>query len=108
MLRKKNRDIKVLEISSEYDISDDSFETYVLSELESLFNKSLEKLPERCREVFELSRFHGLKNREISAKLNISEKTVENQVTKALHILKEELKDYLPLLALFEFFHFLR
>ncbi len=107
-LRKKNRNIKIQEISNEHDISDESFETYVLSELELLFTKSLEKLPERCREVFELSRFHGLKNREISEKLNISEKTVENQVTKALHILKEELKDYLPLLALFDFFHFLR
>ena len=107
-LRKKNRSLKLQEISNEHDISDESFETYVLSELESLFNKSLEKLPERCREVFELSRFQGLKNREIAVKLNLSEKTVENQITKALHILKEELKDYLPLLALFSFFHFLR
>jgi RNA polymerase sigma-70 factor (ECF subfamily) len=107
ILRKKNRDVKVQEITDEHDFTDESFETYILSELETLFNKSLNKLPERCREVFELSRFHGLKNREIAAKLNLSEKTVENQVTKALHILKEELKDYLPLLALFEFFHFL-
>jgi len=108
LLRKKNRNIIVQEITNECDITDESFETYILSELETLFNKSLNKLPERCREVFELSRFQGLKNREIAAKLNLSEKTVENQVTKALHILKEELKDYLPLLALFEFFHFLR
>ena len=108
ILRKKNRNIIVQEITVEHDLTDESFETYILSELETLFNKSLNKLPERCREVFELSRFHGLKNREIAAKLNLSEKTVENQVTKALHILKEELKDYLPLLALFEFFHFLR
>jgi RNA polymerase sigma-70 factor (ECF subfamily) len=106
--RKRNTDLKVQEITKDHDITDESFDTYVLSELETLFNKSLEKLPERCREVFELSRFNGLKNREIAAKLNLSEKTVENQVTKALHILKEELKDYLPLLALFEFFHFLR
>ncbi|MEI6139887.1 MAG: RNA polymerase sigma-70 factor [Mariniphaga sp.] len=106
--RKRTADLKVLEITKDFDIPEESFDTYVLSELESLFNKSLEKLPERCREVFELSRFHGLKNREIAAKLNLSEKTIENQVTKALHILKEELKDYLPLLALFDFFHFLR
>ncbi len=107
VLRKNNRNIKVQEISNEHDIADASFETYILSELETLFSKSLTKLPERCREIFELSRLHGLKNREIAAKLNLSEKTVENQITKALHILKEELKDYLPLLALFEFFHFL-
>lgn len=108
VLRKKNRNIKVQEISKENDIADEAFETYILSELETLFNKSLTKLPERCREVFELSRLHGLKNREIAAKLNLSEKTVENQITKALHVLKEELKDYLPLLILFEFFHFLK
>lgn len=108
VLRKKNRNIKVQEISNEYDIADGAFESYILSELETLFNQSLNKLPERCREVFELSRLHGLKNREIAAKLNLSEKTVENQMTKALHILREELKDYLPLLILFEFFHFLK
>ena len=108
LLRKKTKNLKVQEITNEHDATDESFDTYVLSELETLFNKSLEKLPQRCREVFELSRFHGLKNREIAAKLNLSEKTVENQVTKALHILKEELKDYLPLLALFEVFNFLK
>jgi RNA polymerase sigma-70 factor (ECF subfamily) len=104
LLRKKNKNIKVEEIITGYNVPDESFETYVLSELEILFNKSLNKLPDRCREIFELSRFHGLKNREIAGKLNLSEKTVENQITKAIHILKEELKDYLPLLALFGFF----
>lgn len=108
ILRKKNRNIKFQEISNEHDFADESFETYILSELETLFNRSLNKLPERCREIFELSRLHGLKNREIALKLNLSEKTVENQVTKALHVLREELKDYLPILALFETFHFLR
>jgi RNA polymerase sigma-70 factor (ECF subfamily) len=104
LLRKKNKNIKVEEINTGYHVADESFETYVLSELEALFNKSLDKLPDRCREIFELSRFRGLKNREIAGKLNLSEKTVENQITKAIHILKEELKDYLPLLALFGFF----
>ena len=80
--------------------SDVTFETFVLKELEDLFEASLNKLPERCREIFELSRFEGLKNKEIAAKLNLSEKTVENQMTKALRILKKELKDYLPLFLL--------
>ena len=89
------------------DLAGDSFETYVLAELETLFRSGLEKLPGRCREVFELSRFEGLKNREIAVKLDISEKTVENQMTKALRILKIELKDYLPLLILFESYNFI-
>ena len=108
LLRKKDRNVKVQEITNETPFADELFETFVLSELEALFNKSLDKLPEHCREVFEMSRLHGLKNREIAAKLDISEKTVENQITKALHILRNELKDYLPLLILFDFFHFLR
>ena len=108
LLRKKDRNVKVQEITNEMAVSDELFETFVLSELEALFNKSLSKLPERCREVFELSRLQGLKNKEIAAMLNLSEKTVENQITKALHILKTELKDYLPLLILFDLFHFLR
>lgn len=105
-LRKKERNIKVQEITNEEAFTDELFESFVFSELEALFNKSLEKLPDRCREVFELSRFQGLKNREIAVKLGISEKTVENQMTKALHILKTELKDYLPLLLIFDFFLF--
>jgi RNA polymerase sigma-70 factor (ECF subfamily) len=108
VLRKKNRSIQMKEISDGHEVADESFETYILSELENLFNRSLGKLPERCREVFELSRLHGLKNREIAEKLNLSEKTVENQMTKALRVLREELKDYLPLLVLFQVFHFLR
>jgi RNA polymerase sigma-70 factor (ECF subfamily) len=91
----------VEEITAEHDIAVEPFETYVLSELEALFKKSLNKLPERCREIFELSRFQGLKNREIAEMLHLSEKTVENQMTKAIRILKEELKDYLPLLTFF-------
>lgn len=45
-----------------------------------------------------MSRFDGLKYTEIAAALHISEKTVENQMGKALKILREALKDYLPLI----------
>ncbi len=88
-------------------VVDDS-ETFVESELEAIFMKGLEKLPPRCREVFELSRFEGLRNPEIAQRLNVSEKTVENQITKALRILRVELKDYLPLLLLFQSYFFLK
>lgn len=108
LLRKKNRSGTVQEISTDKNIVDDSYDSYIFSELKTMFMNSLSKLPERCREIFELSRLSGLKNREIADKLNLSEKTVENQVTKALHILKEELKEYLPLLILFEYFYFLK
>jgi len=51
--------------------------------------------------VFKLSRFEELKYAEIAEQLNISVKTVENQMGKALKIMREQLKDYLPLLIVF-------
>ena len=64
------------------------------SELSVRIDEALKKLPEKCRQVFELSRFEGLKYRDISDKLDISVKTVEAQMSKALKILREHLKDY--------------
>nr|WP_295929011.1 RNA polymerase sigma-70 factor [uncultured Dyadobacter sp.] len=45
-------------------------------------------LPEQCRKVFRLSREHGMNNKQIAHSLAISEKTVENQLTKALRVLR--------------------
>ena len=75
--------------------------TVIASELEERIYKALNKLPEQCRLVFKLSRFEELKYAEIAEQLNISVKTVENQMGKALKIMREQLKDYLPLLIVF-------
>jgi len=75
--------------------------TVMASELEDRIYKALTKLPEQCRLVFKLSRFEELKYAEIAEQLNISIKTVENQMGKALKIMREQLKDYLPLLIVF-------
>jgi RNA polymerase sigma-70 factor (ECF subfamily) len=64
-------------------------------ELERLYQQALEQLPERCREVFVLSRQQQLKYSEIAAIMNISVKTVENQMGKALKILHKQLREYL-------------
>jgi RNA polymerase sigma-70 factor (ECF subfamily) len=72
----------------------------VTAELESRIKSALQRLPEKCREVFELSRFENRKYSEIADHLNISVKTVETQMSKALQILKEELKDYLMIIIL--------
>ncbi|VAW17976.1 RNA polymerase ECF-type sigma factor [hydrothermal vent metagenome] len=66
------------------------------SELETLIDESLNKLPPRCREIFKLSRFEGLKNQEIAEKLGISKRTVELQISNALKRLREDLRPYLP------------
>lgn len=69
-------------------------------ELEVKINHTIDSLPEKCREVFVLSRFEGLKYNEIAEKLNISVKTVESQMSKALSVLRQNLKEYLSLLIL--------
>jgi RNA polymerase sigma-70 factor (ECF subfamily) len=66
-------------------------------ELEKRLEQALKKLPERCREVFLLSRRQQLKYAEIAAVMDISVKTVENQMGKALKILHTELREYLHL-----------
>jgi RNA polymerase sigma-70 factor (ECF subfamily) len=65
-------------------------------ELEGRIQQAIEHLPEQCRLVFKLSRFEELKYSEIAEQLNISVKTVENHMGKALKIMREHLKDYLP------------
>ena len=66
-------------------------------DIEVILINAINSLPEKCREVFILSRMEGLKYREIAERLNISTKTVENQIITALKKLRVELKDYLPL-----------
>lgn len=67
-------------------------------ELEDKLNEVLNTLPERCRQIFMLSRFENKKNREIAEELDISVKAVEKQISKALTNIRIEMKDYLPLL----------
>jgi RNA polymerase sigma-70 factor, ECF subfamily len=71
------------------------------NELESRIAQAVESLPEQCRLVFKLSRFEELKYAEIADQLGISVKTVENQMGKALRVLREKLADYLVFMLLF-------
>jgi RNA polymerase sigma-70 factor, ECF subfamily len=70
-------------------------------ELEDKLNEVLNSLPERCRQIFLLSRFENKKNKEIAEELEISVKAVEKQITRALATIRTEMKDYLPLLLFF-------
>ncbi|MBC9931083.1 RNA polymerase sigma-70 factor [Chitinophaga qingshengii] len=62
-------------------------------ELRERIHYAVERLPEQCRRVFKLSRYQGLKNAEIARELELSVKTVENQMTIALRQLKAALLD---------------
>ena len=64
-------------------------------ELEKKIHSALNELPEQCRTIFQMSRFDELKYREIADKLGISVKTVENQMGKALKLLRLKLVDFL-------------
>ena len=69
-------------------------------ELESKVRAALQELPEQCRTIFQLSRFEELKYREIADKLGLSVKTVENQMGKALKIMRTKLADYISVVWL--------
>ena len=66
----------------------------------SMSPEDLEKLSSDVREVFEMNRFNGLTYREIATRLELSPKTIEARMSKALKTLRHELKDYFPLLLL--------
>lgn len=71
------------------------------AELQERINRAIEGMPEQCARIFKMSRFEQLKYQEIADQLGLSIKTVENQMGKALKIIREALKDYLPLFILF-------
>jgi RNA polymerase sigma-70 factor (family 1) len=75
-------------------------EALLADELSTRLQRAIGRLPEQCRRAFELSRFEELSYKEIADHLGIAAKTVENQIGKALRILRVELSDYLPLFLL--------
>lgn len=96
---RKNKKYHIDELNPTlHDSSEDgSEEQFLYGELKQHITLAIDMLPPRCRTVFQLSRFEELTYREIAEKLDISIKTVENQMGKALKILREKLKGYLVL-----------
>ena len=74
-----------------YVLQDEASQIVESEDLHKAIERALSKLPEKTREVFMLSRYDGLKNQQIAETKNISQKTVEYHISKALQILKEEL-----------------
>jgi RNA polymerase sigma-70 factor (ECF subfamily) len=70
---------------------------YLHGELKDSISEAINALPPRCKTVFQLSRYEELSYKEIASKMDISVKTVENQMGKALKILRVQLKNYLHL-----------
>ena len=68
----------------------------VAGEIDEAVKRALDDLTPRCREVFELSRTHGLKYAEIAETLGVTVKAVEAQMGKALRTMRERLAPWLP------------
>lgn len=64
---------------------------------------AIAQLPTKCRQVFLLSRLNGYTYKEIAEEMNISPKTVENQISRALKLLRQKLSDLMVLLLFFYF-----
>lgn len=75
-----------------------AFEMLDLKQLSASIDEAVAGLPEQMRKIYELSRYEGLKYKAIAIQLNISIKTVENQMSRALLKLREKLLHHLPLL----------
>ena len=81
-------------------------ETLFSNEVQELVNQALAKLPEKTRHIFIMSRYEGKNYQTIAKETNLSVKSIEFHISKALNLLRKELKDYLPcLLFLLDFFY---
>ena len=87
-----------MELRMKYD-SLEIFNTQFSDETDigELLDNALQKLPERCRNIFIMNKLEGKKQKEIAEELHLSINTVESQMGIAYKKLREELKDCLPL-----------
>lgn len=92
--RKKFSEEEVPDVAGDWDLS----AQIEAMELEQKIRETIDSLPEKCRQIFELNRYEGLKYSEIASQLHISIKTVENQMSKALKILRKKLAKYMLLI----------
>ena len=102
--------LKVNERKNWLDDEPENYENYMTNHVEATLNakhlnqkinEAIELLPEKCKLTFQLSRFENLSYKEIADTMNVSVKTVENQMGKALALLRKSVLPYLSLVVLF-------
>ncbi len=100
-IEKKNIQNKHHDIiqNSSSELSDEVSSKLEETELEHEIFKQVEKLPDQCKRIFKMNRIDGKKNKEIAEELNISKRTVETQISKALKTLRKELILYIKCLV---------
>jgi len=101
-IRQFKKEILTEAIEEHHNTSDGNYDSLMeQAETEIYIYNTIEQLPEHCRNIFKMSRFENLKYREIAEKLNISVKTVETQMSRALKFLTKNLQHLVKLLILF-------
>lgn len=80
------------------------FDLIEFKQFKAIVRQAIDNLPDKCREIYQLSREKELTNQEIAEKLHISVKTVENQMTIALHRVRKATSPYLATATAFLFF----
>lgn len=74
-------------------------DTLIIQEIADKIKETIESLPEQCRRIFSMSRMDGLRYNEIAEKLNLSPKTIENQMGKALKTMRVALSEYIQIIV---------
>jgi RNA polymerase sigma-70 factor (ECF subfamily) len=96
-----HRHRKIMATHSEYIVNNAplyeySTDNYILrSEMDQIIEKALDQLPENISESYKLNRYEGLKYHQIAAKQNVSVRTVEVRISKALELLRKHFSDFL-------------
>ena len=96
----KVRETHARSVMNEIPSENSTLQNLEARELEKRLARALSGLPEKCRTVFQLCRFEELKYKEVAEQLNLPVKTVENEMGKALRLLRLSLADLLPLILL--------
>jgi RNA polymerase sigma-70 factor (ECF subfamily) len=86
------------ELNKDEVLSNETWDQVLFHELEKSVSQIIEKLPPQQQKIFRLSRFDGLSHERIAKELDLSVRTVENQIHRALSIIKNKLKDTIYLL----------
>jgi len=97
---KKHKDARVVymeTLTESYEVNNynNADKRIAYQDLETRLNNHLKLLPLRCKEIFLMSRMQHFSNFEIAQKLGIDKRTVENQLTHALHSIRLNMKDIL-------------
>lgn len=90
------RELELASYTAEHNILNDLY----FKDLNKRYLEALDKLPKQCQTIFRMNRNQGMRSDEIAGVLNLSVRTVENQLYRGLKLIKKSLGDYLPVLIL--------